>query len=349
MENIYKELNHYLNIICNYLEDNYPFLLENIEQIQHANNHLLDIIDGISFNKVIPNNDYTFEEVFNIARDIIESIDHSYLVEFDELIKNGELNFNYEETDEDSNSTIEVKENGDSRRLINVNRRFNCRDIILLVHEFIHYKNGEFPTQNRMYFTEFLSIYFEFYGIDYLSEKNIMNETFLLYEERIKILANHSKFFYQYGIVLLAFIKFGDIDKNTYSLLKEYYPEYSEDTFEKHLKLFYIYLNIAEDVNKDSISKEPSLKAYFVTMEFVGRNYLYIMGTLLAIYAHKYCNIKDIIYLNNHLQDYSDKTVFDICKMIGIDLKSRETYSKLWDAVNEILSQIQINSDKIII
>ena len=59
------------------------------------------------------------------------------------------------------------------KQIININREFNYNDVRLLVHEFIHYTNGKHISPNRHYFTEFLSIYFEFYTIDYLLKKGI--------------------------------------------------------------------------------------------------------------------------------------------------------------------------------
>jgi len=110
----------------------------------------------------------TYQDVYNLAREIIESINSDYLEDFDKLIENGQLDFGYEGEYEDS---VFVHEQKDSNiyNYINIKREFNYSDVGSLVHEFIHYTNGKNNnTIKRRILTEFLSIYYENYAIDYL-------------------------------------------------------------------------------------------------------------------------------------------------------------------------------------
>ena len=61
------------------------------------------------------------------------------------------------------------------------------------------------------------------------------------------------------------------------------------------------------------------------------------MGTILAIYAKKYCDFDKIAYLNNHINDYDDKNVYDICLSIGINLEDENFLQNLFSATEELL------------
>ena len=69
------------------------------------------------------------------------------------------------------------------------------------------------------------------------------------------------------------------------------------------------------------------------------------MGTALAIYARKYVDFKDMVYLNNHINDYEDRSVFDVCKSMGID-KYNDFINKLYTSTVEYLNVLDVNIKK---
>ena len=170
MKEIYDKLNYYLNEICKYLEKGNSLLLENIHGISILNDEFLKHIQSYHLDNKTKQNKLTFEDIFLLAREIIGSIDESYLESFDNLIKSGELDFSFESIYEDS-VCISTHRKNQVKQIININREFNYNDVRILIHEFIHYTNGKKISTNSHYFTEFLSIYFEFYAIDYLLKK----------------------------------------------------------------------------------------------------------------------------------------------------------------------------------
>lgn len=89
MDEIYNKLNDYLNEICKYLEVQDSFLLENIHILAGLNDKMLMVLNNNNFDNKVITNKLTFEDVFNLAREIIEQIDASYLDSFDNLIKTG--------------------------------------------------------------------------------------------------------------------------------------------------------------------------------------------------------------------------------------------------------------------
>ncbi len=333
MQEIYNKLNYYLNEICKYLEKHDTFLLDNIYGIAKINHEFLKHLESYNLNNKTKQNKLTFEDVFLFAREIIQNIDKNYLKSFDNLIKNGELDFSFENVYEDSHCISMYKEN-QLRQLININREFNYNDVISLIHEFIHYTNGKEDSKNRYYFTEFLSIYFEFYAIDYLLKKG-MNSEEIDYFHRIKSVKKHSIIFFQYEVILLAFIKFGNLSENSVSLLNQYFFSIKKETFERECSNLCRNLVLAEQVQKEKIKKDYKLLGQLISEEFMTQNYRYILGTFLAIYAFKYSKFEDIVYLNNHIHEYCDKSVYDICLSMGIDLKDRNFISKTLLAIDE--------------
>lgn len=345
MKEIYDKLNYYLNNICNYLEKEHPFLLENIDKICRINDAFLRFLKSYSLdNKTIQNN-LTYEEVYYLAREIIENIDKNYLESFDNLIQSGELDFSYENDYNDSECVSMYKNEKVVKQIININREFNYNDVRLLVHEFIHYTNGKKQSINRNYFGEFLSIYFEFYAIDYLLKKGISKEE-IDYLYRIKNVKRHSTIFYQYEIILLAYTKFGNLDDNTLTLLQEFFLNIKREVFEKKCTTLCKNLCIAEEKNKDRIKENPNELGCALAEEFMAYNYKYILGTFLAVYAHKYSDFNDIVNLNNHINEFNDKTVYDICSGIGIDLNDEDFSQKLFNSMDEYINTKQIDHKK---
>lgn len=345
MKEIYDKLNYYLNDICNYLENEHSFLLEEIDRIRKLNDAFLRFLENYSLdNKTIQNN-LTYEDVYYLAREIIGNIDKNYLESFDNLIQSGELDFSYENDYGDSQCVSMYKNGKVVKQIININRKFNYSDVRILVHEFIHYTNGQKQSINRNYFGEFLSIYFEFYAIDYLLKKGI-NKDEIDYLYRIKNVKRHSTIFYQYEIILLAYTKFGNLDDNTVTLLQKYFLNIKKEVFEKKCTTLYKNLCIAERKNKDRIKENPNELGCALAEEFMSYNYKYILGTFLAVYAHKYSDFNDIVNLNNHIHEFNDKTVYDICYGIGIDLNAEDFSQKLFDSMDEYIYINQSNHQK---
>ena len=78
MDEIYNKLNDYLNEICKYLEVQDSFLLENIHILAGLNDKMLKVLNNYNFDNKVITNKLTFEDVFYLAREIIEQIDASY-------------------------------------------------------------------------------------------------------------------------------------------------------------------------------------------------------------------------------------------------------------------------------
>ena len=84
------------------------------------------------------------------------------------------------------------------------------------------------------------------------------------------------------------------------------------------------------------------------SMYLEGSSGCYVLGTFLAIYAHKYCDFNDIVNLNNHIHELDYKSIIDICLSIGIDLNDEGFSQKLFDCIDEYINTKQIDHKKCI-
>ena len=338
MKEIYEKINKYLNDICTFLEQDNSFLLDNIYWICRLNDDFLQFLNNYdSLDNEVVENKLTFEDVYLLAREIIETIDFNYLKDFDKLIETGELDFSYDKEYIGSYCHTLIKDGKLKIQLININRHFNYDDVVTLIHEFIHYTNTKKRTENVHLFTEFLSIYFETYAIDYLLAKGI-NKNEIDYLSRIKNTFRTAKNLYNYEIILLAFIKFGSIDENTIFYLREYLMNIKPEVFEKECKNFYEVLTDIEK-NKKLETEDDFEKVKELLIEpFITSDYRYVIGTLLAFNAYKHSNLKDVVYLNNHIGEYDDKDFYDICLSIGIDLDNPNLEVDLFNSIIEYLN-----------
>ena len=342
----YKELNNYLNDIFLELSKNDSFLINNIEFISKINDTFLFYSDKYKIKNENKENKLTYEEVYLLAREIIESIDKKYLPTYDKLIKSGELNFDYDQELSDS-SFLHITREKDSINLIDIRREFNYIDVITLVHEYFHYTNGyeDQYSINRYLLTEFISIYFEMYAFDYLLDKGIPKEE-LKYNDRLDSIYKHSEELNSYELVLLSYSKFGNIDENTVNYLNKYICGITKEDFEQECKTT---LNNLKKIEK-RYNSEIGSQEYFDQKKFGLKlvekttvNYRYVLGTLFAIYAKKYSSIDKMIYLNDTISQNFDE-LYTIFKNIDIDINDDNFKNNMVNCIEEYLSRF--NSKK---
>ena len=339
-----EKLNDYLNEICNYLEPNHSFLLDNIYRISILNDKVLDYINQISLKTKTIQNHLTFEDIFLLAREVIKKIDKNYLTSFDQLIPVGELEFDYEKKDTESRCVIEYLNKTAIKQTIHISREFNYNDVSTLVHEFIHYTNGKKDTNIRDYFTEFLSIYFELYTNLYLFKKGIPNNEIDSYA-RLKYFKNDCVLLNKYEIILLAYTKFGPLDDSTISLLQKYFLNIPNTTFEKECTSFYHMLSQIEKKHFLNIKNNPKEIGRFLSEEFLTKNYHYVLGTILAFYALKFIKFEDVVFLNNHIHEYERMSISSVCSRLGIDINEPHFLKNVILSIEDYRKTIQTTNE----
>ena len=82
----YKQLNEYLNECFLYLKDCDSFFVDNICIISNINNCYYEKCKKYNLERYDINNHLTYEDVYILAREIIEHIDCEYLKDYDNLI-----------------------------------------------------------------------------------------------------------------------------------------------------------------------------------------------------------------------------------------------------------------------
>lgn len=336
----YKLLNKYLNTVFNVLESQDSFLIRNGIMIDYSCDDLMYYLRDIDIDSDIKENNLTYQDVFLTARDIIASINPLYLKAYDHLIDSGQLDFsyNYEYPDSECVHFYNSKMN-----IININREFNYYDVVMLIHEFFHYTNMKTDENTNEYLlTEFISIYFEIYAQKYLIDNVPLNEINLY--SRLQSTFNHCKQFQRYSPVLCAFSSFGNISEESNSFINKYFYSLSKDEFDKSCQYVLNKFKQIENKYRMDIKYERNFDnnefAYKLSEPFKD-NYRYIIGTMFAFYAIEYCDINDILYLNDNINkiEFMNQDPIILLKKLGIDLNEEYFVEKVASAIRKFVDK----------
>lgn len=318
-----KKLNDYFNNIFIELEKNDFFLLDNFQTIAMFTQNYWNFSSELKLEENNKTNSLTFEDVYLLAREIIEKIDKNYLQDYDNLIKSGELDFGFNSEYVDSHCAYLGKK---KQKLIDIDREFNYSDVVILVHEFMHYTNvASYVSVNRYLLTEFLSIYFELYATNYLINEKKVPKDEVNYNLRLNNIRTNGKHLLDFSIPFFIYNKIGDIDSKNLEFFKQRYFDISEEVYKKLCLRLLKKLNNVEEKYKISIKYERDYNERELACKqcnLFNVNYRYILGGILAFYAFENCDMEKIIYLNNHINDYNfDKmSIADVLNFIGIDI-----------------------------
>ena len=363
----YKRLNDYLNDTFIYLSGHDGFFIQNMRSIFIFNNMLYGKLKDIELEHKFHENNLTFEDVFELARNEIEKINSNYLKEFDKLIDSGRLglfkqeeNINikevdyYEKLSEVENNEEEIRNdsvcsynNGDY--FIDLARTHNYNDVLMLIHEFIHSTNssknmGEY----RYILTEFFSIYFEMLSQKDLLENGI-NTSELDIFDRIKDTGMISKKIVKYDLAFMAYNLFGNVKEDSYEDLEKYHIVSStKEEFES------VCINLLKyfDYQKIVYNNEFNLYDYRKCISSLfSSGYRYLFGTLFACYLLENGNKDKVVWLNDHINDEEIKNMnfIDVLKIIGIDLTDENINKKLVDGAQnyyENLNKYSVKEEK---
>lgn len=369
-EEDYKKLNDYLNDTFIYLSEYDGFLIYNMHTIFRLNSMLYEKLKNIDLKHKFHENNLTFEDIFNIARNEIEKINPNYLKEFDKLIDSGRLglfkqeeNITIKESD-DYEKLSEIENNeGETRNdsicfyteddyFIDLAREYNYNDVLILIHEFIHSTNAsENIGEYRYILTEFFSIYFEMLSQKDLLENGI-NTSELDIFDRIKDTGMISKKIVKYDLAFMAYNLFGNVKEDSFEDLEKYHIVSStKEEFESVCINLLKYFDYQKIVYNNE-NKEFNLYNYrkHISRMF-SSGYRYLFGTLFACYLLENGNKDKVVWLNDHINDEEIKNMnfIDVLKIIGIDLTDENIDAKLVDSAQnyyENLSKYSVKEEK---
>lgn len=366
----YKRLNDYLNDTFIYLSGHDGFFIQNMHMIFSLNSILYENLKGIDLRHNFHKNNLTYEDVFNLARNEIEKINPNYLEDFDKLIDSGRLEFflheqnmiikeniNYENLSEIENNEEEIR--NDSRccyteddYFIDISRKYNYEDVLVLIHEFIHSTNSSNDMgEYRYILTEFFSIYFEMLSQNELLENGI-NPSELDIFDRIKSAGMISKKIVEYDLAFMAYNLFGNVKEESYEDLEKYHIVSStKEDFENtciNLLQYFDYQKIVYN-NENKEFNLYNYRKHISRMFSSGYRYLY--GTLFACHLLENGNKDKIVWLNDHINDEEIKNMdlTNVLKIIGIDLTDENINKKLVDGAQnyyENLSKYSVKEEK---
>lgn len=338
----YEELNKYLNDVCVYLNKNGNIIINNMPIICEFNDDYYQSLYDYKFEKETKENHLTYNDVYMITREIIGSINPSYLDKYDKMMGNGILNFSYEQEYSDC-EFVHIEKDNNTIQLININREFNYDDIINLVHEFIHYTNdSDNITRNRSLLTEFLSIYFETYAIDYLINKGI-NKDEIDYEIRLKSTFYRTNNFYYVETPLVCFMDCGNISDESYEFFKEKHFPIERSAFDQECNtLLERFKMIDKNYRDNHFSDEYDYNDVIrKCANLLVEHFKYLFGTVLAMYAFKRCKMEDILYLNEHINDDDSVDILELLKNASIDINSDDFLNDALMSIKEYLKKYE--------
>ena len=339
----YQKLNSYLNEIFKYMEEEDKFLLENYNIIFLLSEKLYNKLQDIDTEYYQATNDLTFIDVYNIAREIIESINPIYLKSYDKIMNNGELNFSFNGEEDNYFLNLDDKNVG----LINIMREYNYQDVIKLVHEFAHYINikGKKSTNIGYILEEFIARKFELYAIKYLMDKEIPEEEINPHVTVDLLLDDLYNFIYSYPL-LVSYYNFGSIDEKTSELFSKYFYKIDKDNFERYCNNVLEKFKITESecVNA-SMKDDENIDSIDIVMEqskYLSDGYRYILGGMLAFYDFDINCIIDITD-NINTKKYESTSLFEFLNMLNIDITTDDFIDKV---VHNISDFVNKNSKK---
>ena len=335
----YDELNKYLNELFIYLSDKYDIFVDNLSRLTVINDELRNFLNlyDLSFEK--KENNLTDEDVYLLAREIIESINPKYLDDFDNLIKNGELDFGYNEEYDGSY----FKHINDDINIINIKREYSYEEVISLIHEYIHYINlKNISTKNSHLLTEFLAIYFEIYAMDYLIDKGI-NKDDIYYKRRLLFIKGKTNRFYNIESPLLVYKFFGEINDENYKLLYDNIMQIPKENYDRECSKILIYLKQQEKkYNNENFTNDRNIESLQEKLGYdLAYDLRYILGTIFTFYTRKYSKIEDIVWLNNHIND-SNLELNDILNKLGINIYENDFTDKMKDSIKDYLEKYDV-------
>lgn len=335
----YKKLNKYLNELSLYFQKRDIFYIDNIAEINKMSNLFYNKLFPLNLTDDSTINTLTYEDVYSLAFEIIENIAPYYLKDFQNIIKNGILDFGY--NNEYNGSYFRHTKNHNE---ININRVFNYNDVISLIHEFIHYTSGKrINTINRNIISEFLAIYFELVAMKYLVDKGISIQE-IDYKKRLRGIFEYTKFYLDVNKPITCFFKCGSASKRNYEFCIEnkWISEYGD--FDNNCKkLLNSFIKLEKNYKNSVFSFEYNDESLRNNISF-GYSYLvkYILGISLTFYALKCCDIKDILNLNSLINYFNEFDIKEVLKKFGIDMNNIDFYDNINISIDEFINNYNI-------
>lgn len=327
----YIELNEYLNEAFMQLEKYDFFFIDNIEMIEYINSLYCELVGEYEFDTSKKDQNLTYEEVYNLAREIIESINPNYLELFDNMINNGDLDFDYEDKYTESHVMYKL---GDTERfrLVNIKRTYNYEEVKMLVHEFIHYTNSTASTVRRHILSEYLSISAELYAEDYMLNKGIniddVNSSVRL-ESTYQRCADFSWVF----DALIVYKELGSLNNENLKFAEENIIDIPEEELKTQCKRL---LYSIREYNKKQEKEPEDKKAEFY--EQMVSLYQYLLGTVFGFYTKDHVDKKVFVDMNDHINDDNEETAIDYLLKAGIEI---EDMDKLFEPISLYLDKVK--------
>ncbi len=315
MEKDLEKYEKYLQEVVNWFEkhpiflNNLGFVNEIVQDFYLLSRSLPDTLNNEEEKEMLGN-----EEIILHSREIISSIDEDLLKEFDELVTNHKIVF-FEKDTKVKTGVFPI--NND--RFIAINKKGGYNDVVDLIHEYMHYYNY---SKNDLYFiiTEFFSIYFEMYAIDYLNEEKKVSKNELNFKDRIlndkKHIINLKGFIPSFYL----YYKCKSFDIEEYAKI---FPGFTAKNFD-----------ILYDYNMHVFTTPNQYNMSFGKLQ--ARTMMYTVGLFLALYSRSCKSKKDVLKLYKEINNNENNklTLKELLTKYNFTLSSEDKKQTCIDTLN---------------
>ena len=292
------------------------FFLDNLYTFGEVSVDLMNLLENHEFHEEKKEDNFTFLQIFEKAKEVMKSINPDYLEEFSKLVESGKIVADYNIFDvpylerDYGNSRYGPKDD-----TIYFGHSFSYDAIPILIHEYFHKLNHS-DNIARFVLSEFISIYFELYAYEYLKYHDVKSEELSLSKrleftwEDAVITANESFYLYTYNL-------FGKFDESTYSYID--YSQVSRKDFELELKnKLKQFERIEKNYNEINEEDRINFREHLALMH--NGSYKYILGAILAYYSLYFKTPNDVLKLNDVFINNEDISLNDALNIIGVEL-----------------------------
>ncbi len=343
MEEIdYKLINDYFNNISlrmfkdKDIEDNF---LSIIRLNDKYNKFIGDrLLKNKTYYKHLDEVKMSYIDVINITKEIINTINPKYTEIIDNLLSNGKLDFAYE--DGIYHDSYVIYNRHTKNKLININRTFTFNDVVILIHEFMHYVTSISTSFNDYIITEFISIYFELYANIYLLNNYNPSLSSIYYEERLLSSYKRSDSIYGIEFPFIAYINFGNLNENSYNLVNQYILPYTKKNYEFECN------KVIRLIEKENNEKNKYIQSSQFSL--IERNIYYFLATIMAFYVRGKYDMKDVINLAENVSNDEkyDLSLFEIFKKYNLKIED-DIFNITFDEIEKYLSLFENKKQRV--
>ena len=347
-----KQKENFINMYLDTITYDFPFIsLKTVEKCLLSNRYLITTKDNKYTINGLEKVHLSNKEVIDISREIINDIDPNLVNKFDEMVNNNKIKLIKSEIrDLRKDHPAYYKSYKDN---IILYKNPDYYTICVLVHEFMHVTNHKGDLVNketkidgilRREFTEFVSIYFEFYAREYLMNKYNVENNMIDFSERFNPNYDLAKRDLYNYLPYLCYKVYDVFDYESFQNIIEDYNLQVKPTEYKDVVIDFYKIN--KRFIDNSISSENNYDKFFEMLWNSICDDNYVLSTILYFSVHDKLSKEDILRFNTaigknngDLAKYRDPNFRLVVEKYKRLLVDEEAYYKLSEFIEAMYTK----------